>query len=318
MPVEVDIEVEVEVEVEADVEAGKKPADGKADPSDSSSKSKASSSSAAAKRTQTRKKTVKRNETKLTVETPLETFKRKTDLILPVLYAQTDKEKALMGVAEAEGGVAATASGSNANGSGRKRKRDDASLSSKPTTTTTTTTTDHSVLESPTSTSPSSEFFHPRYLTPPNLLAYELADLSFRRQILVQYFILFQFLLLLTPDNKFSQTPNRMGNISKNFILGEADITWARGKVRAIRAELVRLGTSKEKEEGGGGKRWCEAVLGVISQEKHYVSDKCFLCGLGQRSAARQRGRHAGLHISAQESVTLVICCCGDRAMRIC
>jgi THO complex subunit 1 len=253
------VPIEVEVEVEDD-----SPSNGSGDAASKMKSDKLTnagqSSSKAGK--------AKRTRTKLTVETPLETFKRKTELILPVLFAQTAKERAMGGLDMDDAPSAPLGRIVGSDGAGRKRKRGD---TSGPSIAGTMTPTGGPKVQG----GASSTFFHPRYLTPPNLLAYELADLSFRRQILVQYFILFQFLLLLSPDNKYSQKPHHMGMISKNFVLSQEDQDWAKGKVRAIMAELNGMGRD--------GRRWCDAVLGIITREKHYVS-LCYRRYSGGRS----------------------------------
>ncbi|WWC92828.1 uncharacterized protein L201_007787 [Kwoniella dendrophila CBS 6074] len=161
-------------------------------------------------------------------KSPFETFKEKTDFILPNLFEQTQKEKALMG--------------KEAENIGKKRKRSDDS-------------------------DENGGFFHPRYLTGKRLFEYELADPSFRRQILVQYFILFQFLLNLTPASAGKQAFT--GGMPKTFVLGADDEKWVKSQVSTIRDELLRM---------TDGKRFEETVLSIITREVHYAqwkNDQC-------------------------------------------
>ncbi|WVR08034.1 hypothetical protein IAU60_005078 [Kwoniella sp. DSM 27419] len=159
--------------------------------------------------------------------TPFETFKEKSDFVLPQVFAQTQKEKALLG--------------KEADSPSKKRKRDTGEADGG--------------------------FFHPRYLTGKRLLEHELADPSFRRQILTQYFILFQFLLNLTPGSAGKQAFT--GGMPKTFVLGPDDEKWVIYKIQAIREEL------KKMEDGA---RFEETVLSIITRERHYAqwkNDQC-------------------------------------------
>jgi THO complex subunit 1 len=89
-----------------------------------------------------------------------------------------------------------------------------------------------------------------------------LADLSFRRQILVQYFILFQFLLNLTPATASKQAFT--GGMPKTFVIDQESETWVKAKVAAIREELRKMLPD--------GPRFEETVLSIITRERHYVS----------------------------------------------
>ncbi|KAK6908723.1 hypothetical protein I203_102726 [Kwoniella mangroviensis CBS 8507] len=161
-------------------------------------------------------------------KTPFHTFKEKTDFVLPHLFAQTQKEKALLG--------------KDAEVIGKKRKRSAEDVEN-------------------------GGFFHPRYLTGKRLFEYELADPSFRRQILVQYFILFQFLLNLTPASAGKQAFT--GGMPKTFVLNTDDEKWVISKVQTIRDELLKM---------VDGKRFEETVLSIITREVHYAqwkNDQC-------------------------------------------
>ncbi|GFZ49697.1 hypothetical protein JCM24511_07099 [Saitozyma sp. JCM 24511] len=107
-------------------------------------------------------------------------------------------------------------------------------------------------------------FFHPRYLTGKRLLEHELADPSFRRQILVQYFILFQFLLNLTPASASKQAFT--GGMPKTFVLDSDNEVWVKGKVATIREELRKMVPD--------GTRFEDTVLSIITRERHYAQWK--------------------------------------------
>ena len=164
--------------------------------------------------------------------TPFETFKAKTDIILPMLFEQTQKEKELLG--------------KDAELVGKKRKRvqDDSSPEGER-----------------------GKFFHPRFLTGKRLLDHELADSSFRRQILVQYFILFQFLLNLTPSTAAKQAFT--GGMPKTFVIKEEDEMWVKSKISAIKDELRRMVPD--------GPTFEETVISIITRERYYVSPEALL-----------------------------------------
>ena len=90
----------------------------------------------------------------------------------------------------------------------------------------------------------------------------QLADPSFRRQILVQYFILFQFLLNLTPATAAKQAFT--GGMPKSFIIDQESEAWVKTKVASIKEELRKMLPD--------GKRFEETVLSIITREHHYAS----------------------------------------------
>ncbi|WOO82222.1 THO complex subunit 1 [Vanrija pseudolonga] len=85
----------------------------------------------------------------------------------------------------------------------------------------------------------SADDFYPRYLTAKSLLEYEIADQSFRRQILVQYFILFQFLLNFNPASASKQ--QFTGGMPKTFVIDGDNLEWTRNTAFGIRDELSRM-----------------------------------------------------------------------------
>ncbi|WVQ78944.1 hypothetical protein IAT38_001036 [Cryptococcus sp. DSM 104549] len=154
--------------------------------------------------------------------TPFQVFQDKSNLVLPVLYEQTKKEKEALS--------------EDGEGAGKKRKRDDAGAA---------------------------EFFHPRYLTGKRLLDYELADPSFRRQILVQYIILFQFLLHLTPG--FVTKQAFTGGMPRSFVLGREEEAWVKLKAQEIKEELKAMPDGADFES---------TVISIITRERHYANWK--------------------------------------------
>jgi phosphoenolpyruvate carboxylase len=100
------------------------------------------------------------------------------------------------------------------------------------------------------------------YYNPEAITDEQLADPSFRRQILVQYFILFQFLLHLTPGTASKQAFT--GGMPKTFVIESSDETWVRETVSSIREELRRMPPD--------GPRFEKTVLSIITRESHYVN----------------------------------------------
>jgi hypothetical protein len=107
----------------------------------------------------------------------------------------------------------------------------------------------------------------------------QLADPSFRRQILVQYFILFQFLLHLTPGTASKQAFT--GGMPKTFVIESSDETWVRETVSSIREELRRMPPD--------GPRFEKTVLSIITRESHYVRHVPLL--ISHELTTRRHGR---------------------------
>ncbi|ORX37677.1 THO complex subunit 1 transcription elongation factor-domain-containing protein [Kockovaella imperatae] len=177
-------------------------------------------------------------------KTPFDDFKDKSDFVLPKLFEQTVKEKELMGIEKL--GTTIKSDSVISQEAGRKRKRE------------------HAKEQQDESQSKKGRFFHPRYLTGRKLLEHELADNAFRRQILVQYFILFQFLLNLTPASASKQAFT--GGMPKDFVIDAEKETWVKSKIASIREELRRM--------PGDGVRFEEVVLSIIARERHYAQWK--------------------------------------------
>lgn len=109
------------------------------------------------------------------------------------------------------------------------------------------------------------EVVFPRYLTPRRLLAHELADVSFRRQLLTQYFILFQFLLNLQPGlaNKQQYT----GGMPKSFVVDKDAVAWIASTISKIRNELKRI-------DAMDGLPFEETVAPMMNRERRYAQWK--------------------------------------------
>lgn len=112
---------------------------------------------------------------------------------------------------------------------------------------------------------PETEVVFPRYLTARALLHHELADTSFRRQILLQYFILFQFLLNLQPGVASKQQAT--GGMPKSFIIDGDAASWIKSTVSRIRDELKRIDSTD-------GLRFEETVVELMNRERRYAQWK--------------------------------------------
>ncbi|BGP27097.1 THO complex subunit 1 [Rhodotorula toruloides] len=115
------------------------------------------------------------------------------------------------------------------------------------------------------------EYFFPKFLTSRNLLELELADANFRRQILVQMLILYQYLLSLTPAERArvqSFTPLNAAALSP-FTLQAEHETWIRE---------MRSRTLDELDSMEGGRRFRKAVQLVLQREHNWMDWKLRSC----------------------------------------
>ncbi len=115
-----------------------------------------------------------------------------------------------------------------------------------------------------------SRHFFPTYLTGRKLFEYEIRDTSFRKHILVQYFVLFQYLLSFTPAAKESWKDWKNKTLQALFTLEEADERWIRSTWREIQA-LIR-------EIQPDGRLFLESVLEVLKREANWIRWKTESC----------------------------------------
>ena len=102
-------------------------------------------------------------------------------------------------------------------------------------------------------------YFFPKFLTSRNLLSLELADPAFRRQILVQALILFQYLLAFIPN----------GHLSSLIVtqkLGAVDEAW----IKEMRVKV----TMELESMGGGGKLFRGTVELILRREQNWVRSR--------------------------------------------
>ncbi|GAC94847.1 UDP-glucose epimerase [Pseudozyma hubeiensis SY62] len=112
--------------------------------------------------------------------------------------------------------------------------------------------------------------FFPTYLTGRKLFEYEIRDTSFRKHILVQYLVLFQYLLSFTPAAKESWKDWKNKTLQALFTLEEADERWIRSTWREIQA-LIR-------EIQPDGRLFLESVLEVLKREANWIRWKTESC----------------------------------------
>ena len=99
-------------------------------------------------------------------------------------------------------------------------------------------------------------YFFPKFLTSRNLLSLELADPAFRRQILVQALILFQYLLAFIPNGHLSSSITTQK-------LGPVDEAW----IKEMRVKV----TMELESMGGGGKLFRGTVELILRREQNWV-----------------------------------------------
>ncbi|GAA5869362.1 hypothetical protein JCM3774_004214 [Rhodotorula dairenensis] len=115
------------------------------------------------------------------------------------------------------------------------------------------------------------EYFFPKFLTSPDLLELELADPSFRRQILVQILILFHYLLGFSPAERSRTEKLPVTNMSAYpaYVLPKEVEAW----VRELRSR-----TLDELDAMEGGRRFRKAVQLVLQRDQNWIDWKLRSC----------------------------------------
>lgn len=114
--------------------------------------------------------------------------------------------------------------------------------------------------------------YFPKYLTGKNLIEYELRDASFRRQVLVQHLILYQYLLSFSASGreKAKGWKNAALAHTVSYALDESDDRWLRDTWREILG-LIR-DTSSE------GRNYTLAALQILKHEARWIGWKADSC----------------------------------------
>lgn len=100
----------------------------------------------------------------------------------------------------------------------------------------------------------------------------QLADLSFRRQILAQYYIFFQFLLNFGDKSAPNQKNHMM---PQDFRIDDLTNRWIKARISEIMQDLAG--------EAADGQRFKDVLLGIIMKERHHVGS-CRPVGSGSHS----------------------------------
>ncbi|KDE03020.1 hypothetical protein MVLG_06452 [Microbotryum lychnidis-dioicae p1A1 Lamole] len=115
------------------------------------------------------------------------------------------------------------------------------------------------------------DYFFPRFLTSRNLLKLELADPTFRRQILVQFLILFQFLISLTPPERIRTLSQ---GVTNTLVYGPHEVGAKHEKwLRDLRERSVR-----ELDAMQHGRRFRDAIEVMLKREQHWINWKLQSC----------------------------------------
>ncbi|KAI2630831.1 THO complex subunit 1 transcription elongation factor-domain-containing protein [Hypoxylon sp. NC1633] len=120
---------------------------------------------------------------------------------------------------------------------------------------------------------------NPKYLTSRELFELEISDLYFRRNILIQAFIILDFLLSLTPQARAKLSNIKSQNRSVNYsdqTLGDEDTKWAK-------AMKERITTYIQAEHDGYF--FFRVLESVISRDKNWVRWKVESCPPIKREA---------------------------------
>lgn len=106
---------------------------------------------------------------------------------------------------------------------------------------------------------------HPKYLTTPALLDYELQDVLFQRQLLTQFLFLFQYLLGLSHASRERAAEWKNKLLLPAHELSEEDEKWTRTTWRHVQALLRAV---------PDGKTYLDMVLGILRRESGWVQWK--------------------------------------------
>ncbi|KAJ3391046.1 hypothetical protein HDU84_006561 [Entophlyctis sp. JEL0112] len=116
------------------------------------------------------------------------------------------------------------------------------------------------------------QYFFPKFLTSWNLFELQVKDVSFRRQIMVQMLIIFQFFMGLTKhavENASATTTNKSLQFL-TFVLSESQEAW----VNQIRSRVVRT----LEQTGPNGRRFLTTLTTVITHEANWIKWKAESC----------------------------------------
>ncbi|KAJ3030497.1 UNVERIFIED_CONTAM: hypothetical protein HDU68_008785 [Siphonaria sp. JEL0065] len=116
------------------------------------------------------------------------------------------------------------------------------------------------------------EYFFPKFLTSRNLFELQIKDISFRRQIMVQMLIIFQFFMGLTKQaiEAASATTTNKSMPFLMYTLTDSQETW----VNQIRARVVKI----VEQTTPNGRRFLTTLTTVITHEANWIKWKAESC----------------------------------------
>ncbi|KAH6687479.1 guanylate kinase [Plectosphaerella plurivora] len=123
--------------------------------------------------------------------------------------------------------------------------------------------------------------FNPKYLTSRDLFELEISDLSFRRHILVQAFIIVEFLLSLSKAAKEKVKSVKNQNKSVMYLdyeLSDEDTTWALNMKKTVEDCL---------KQGSDGAQFHRMIDTVLARDKNWVRWKVESCQPIEREAVK-------------------------------
>ncbi|RUS14977.1 THO complex subunit 1 transcription elongation factor-domain-containing protein [Jimgerdemannia flammicorona] len=113
------------------------------------------------------------------------------------------------------------------------------------------------------------EFFFPKFLTSQNLLKLEMADPYFRRHVLVQFLIIFEYLTGF--PGKDRELPSAKPNpVKLAHAINEAQETWIHDTRKKVVDEL--------KATPPDGRKFSDTVLMVLKRDRNWIQWKANSC----------------------------------------
>ena len=114
------------------------------------------------------------------------------------------------------------------------------------------------------------KYFTPKFLTSKKLLNLELADLSFRRHVLVQIMIAMDFLQLYSTEGREKWASENINkSMSSNYVLSSADLAWVL-EIRKLATSILRAGRY--------GKTFLDTTEKILRQDRAWLLWKCNNC----------------------------------------
>lgn len=192
---------------------------------------------------------------------PFDTFRATTRRIMDVFSEASTREKEL----EQAERAAATSSGSS---SAKKRKREEMLQNAAGS----------DVAEAAKVGSTEQEGAFPKYLTGRRVFEYQLRNPAFRRHVLLQYLILFQYLLTFNPQLKAKSADWKNKQLLlahptvADYTLSEEDEQWIRKSWREIITLLEETGPTSD------GRKFKNAALQTLRRETRWIQWKTDSC----------------------------------------